>query len=335
MNRIERAQHLLKNKGLDMYVSQDLIEIEYIFGVKVSAGCMLITPKKVQLFVDHRYIETLKKKKGLDVSLGKPNLSGTVGFDGARTVYNDAVQFKQKGVKLISAPIISKTREVKDSKELKIIKKAADLVKEAMVFAINSLQLEMTEIDLKQTIEMFYQNAGAECSFEPIIAFGNNSAYPHHHSSSRKLKVGDIVLIDMGAKVKGYCSDMTRTFMYKKSKKKVEEMYQRVVLAHDAAVLKIASGTSVGDLDKEARKSLGELEQYFVHSLGHGIGIEVHESPFLKKGSKDSLQSGMVITIEPGVYDPSWGGIRHENMFVVQDKKYQNLTEISLPFVID
>lgn len=335
MDRVKRAQHLLISEGLDMYVSYDPIEIKYIFDVEVSTGCLLITPEKAQIFVDSRYIEALKKVKGLSVELGKPNLKGKVGFDGSRTTYDQAMHIKKTGATLKNMALISKIRQIKDSSELKKIEHVANLVQEAMVYAVNNLCVGMQEVELKEKLENFYQSAGAECSFEIIVAFGKNTAFIHHHSTQKTLALGDLVMIDMGAKFNGYCSDMTRTFLYKKKNSKIEKMYEKVVLAHDAAASILKPSVEIGEADKQARVSLGELEKYFTHSLGHGIGIEVHEEPFLKKGNKETFHPSMVVTIEPGVYDPLWGGIRYENMFAVNENGAQNLTPLALPFIID
>jgi len=206
------------------------------------------------------------------------------------------------------------------------------VVSEAVPRVIAELTLEITERQLSLRLrEAILQAGGDDVSFEPIVAFGENSARAHAVPTERRLAQGDIVLIDAGAQVDGYCSDMTRTVVFGELTNKFIEIYQTVRRAQQAAMAAIIPGAQAAEVDAQAREVIDSspYEGSFGHSLGHGVGLEVHEDPRLGKNSKDVLKAGQVVTAEPGIYLPGWGGVRLEELVLVTQQGAEPLTQAS------
>lgn len=198
---------------------------------------------------------------------------------------------------------------------------------------LKKLKVGVSEKEIVFEIEYFLKKNGAEISFPPIVAFGKNSSIPHHQSGETKLKREDFVLLDLGAKVESYCSDMTRTIIFGKASEKQKKIYRTVLETQKRAVdfiniqIKLGKQVRAKEVDKVAReyiKSKGYLD--IPHSLGHGIGLEVHEHPSLSPKSKDILKNGMVFSIEPGIYIAGFGGVRIEDLFVLEKDKIRQIT---------
>ena len=222
---------------------------------------------------------------------------------------------------------IEELRLYKDKEEIKNLKKSQEINEETLRRAKKLFKNGVTELELAWQIKVIGHELGAEdISFEPIIAFGPNSATPHHQNTNKKLKIGDVVLVDMGMKYKGYCSDMTRTFFTQKPTSEQTNVYQKVLTAQLEAIKALKAGVKCATLDKIARKSMGQDSEHFGHSLGHGIGLDVHEAPNLSSRSKDTLKENMIVTVEPGIYLPGHFGVRIEDMGRVTKSGYENFT---------
>jgi Xaa-Pro aminopeptidase len=224
-------------------------------------------------------------------------------------------------------------RSIKNARELFCIRRAVRIAEEILV-EIKQLCLRRgrskpapTERDLVLEIHKRALLRGCEeLAFSPIVAFGRNSGIPHHQSSSRRrLKKGDMVLIDMGVKYRGYCSDITRTFFTAPPPAKQVEVYNRVLSAQTSAIALIKNGVKASEAYQAAVVELGGLAPHITHGLGHGVGLEIHEHPNLKPKSPDILRTGQVITVEPGLYF-NWGGVRIEDMVVVEKNSCAMLT---------
>ena len=229
---------------------------------------------------------------------------------------------------------VASLRSVKSKEELKAIKKAVEIAEEAMRRASNCLEKGITEEEVASEIERVFRLNHADRSFNTIVAFGENAAYPHAKPGSRELKEGDLVIIDLGAKIYGYCSDITRTFICGKASEKQLKIFNAVLEAQRVAIESIKSGKKAAEVDKAARETLKQhgLVTYFNHGLGHGVGLEIHESPTLNPASKDTLLSGMVVTVEPGVYLEGYGGVRIEDMILVAEGGCEILTSFERSF---
>jgi Xaa-Pro dipeptidase len=212
-------------------------------------------------------------------------------------------------------------RSIKDDEELDRIRRAGEITATAIKMAMEKLDNNVNEKQIAGIIDMTMKTVGAEdYAFPSIVAFGENTAYPHHIPTDRYLKEGDVVLFDVGAKYKGYCFDSTRTYVFNNEAKKI---YEIVLQAQLEAIDYVKDGVYASEVDGVARKVIEKAGygKYFIHSTGHGVGIEIHESPTISMNSKDILRENMVITIEPGIYLKGRFGVRIEDTLIVTKNK--------------
>ena len=225
---------------------------------------------------------------------------------------------------------VRELRKVKDDKEIELIRAAADLASIGMKVAYETLAPGWKEKDLAAEIEYAMRKQGSDgTSFETSVASATSSAYPHGGCSDRKIREGDLVVIDLGAKYKFYCSDITRTLVTGKLSEKQMKLYQIVQKAYEKAYDAIKPGVKGCEVDGAGRKAIEDAGygEFFVHGLGHGVGLEIHEPPTLSMSSKDVLAAGNVVTDEPGIYLIGYGGIRVEDTILVTKTGAEKLTE--------
>ena len=319
----------------------DRLTRKYLIGVDVAEGYLIIG-KEVCCFTDARYFSGVKTTLS-DVGVKPYLLEGlttienylkSVGItklfvDFDKTTVSEFERYKQFGFPILDCSIhLKKVRAVKDDEELEFIKRAADIAEKAYHTAIKDVKLGVTEIQLKDRIEELMIKFGADgVAFETIVAFGSHAAVPHHVTGDTALENDTEILVDMGANYKGYLSDLTRTAFFGKPNSKFIEVYERVKEANEVAIDSITAGMTTRDADKIARDVLKkyDLSKYFTHSLGHGVGLEVHEFPLLSSRTDDELKEGMVFTIEPGVYMDGELGIRIEDTVVIKNGKVERL----------
>ncbi len=315
------------------------IDIFYLTGCEVSLGRVLVGWEDAKLFVDGRYFQVCSQKSAIPVGHLTPEdvkkfakKSGRIGFDSQTTSVEAAEKLEKlfpKRMTAISAPL-KKIRAIKSEAELKILQRSADLNWKGFLHVKKKLKAGVTEKEMAWEYERFCRENGASAlAFEPIIAFGENTAMPHYHSGDRKLKKGDLVLIDIGVMIDHYDSDMTRVVPFGKIDPLLEKLIKVVRASHAAALKLCKPGRRLGDLDKAARAVMRKekLEKLYLHSLGHGVGLEIHEWPRLSVSGVDKdvvLEPGMVITIEPGLYMAGVGGVRHEDTIVITKTGYKN-----------
>ncbi len=333
--RIARFQAFLKKEKVEGCVIDNPIDLFYLTGLSLSLGRLVVVAKGATLFVDGRYFQMCQQSSPVKVEKSsqeglKKFLKGikTLGFDSAYTSVDNCDHLQKlfpKKLKKIRGPLKT-IRAIKDADEISALKKSADLLWKGFLYIRKILKEGITEEAVSKKFEVYCLNNGAAgVAFEPIIAFGEGSALPHHRAGTRCLKKGDIVLVDIGVIVDKYHSDMTRTFYYGKKNPQLVAMEKVVKRAHKAALKLCRPGTKVKNLDLAARQEMKKsgMEDLFVHSLGHGVGLEIHEFPRIRKEGDDQdvvLEAGMVITIEPGLYLPGVGGIRHEDTIVITPK---------------
>jgi Xaa-Pro aminopeptidase len=232
-----------------------------------------------------------------------------------------------EGISFVPASnIVRRLRAVKSQSEIEIIRSAVKIADEGVKRAMDFITPGIREYEVAAEAEYIMRKMGSSgTSFDTIVASGHRSAFPHASCSDRKLEKGDLVVIDLGVRYKNYCSDISRTRTVGTPTSKQEELFQTVLNAQQKAIELIRPGVNAKEIDEAAReliKSSG-YGKFFVHSFGHGIGIEVHEHPQISSSSKDTLESGMVLTAEPGVYIPNFGGCRIEDMVLVRDDGYE------------
>ena len=224
---------------------------------------------------------------------------------------------------------IRELRKVKDVKEIELMRKAAELTSEGMRVAYETVVPGMREYEVAAEIEYAMRKQGSYGTcFETIVASGLCSAFPHGGCSDREIREGDLVVVDVGATYKSYCSDMTRTLVAGKPSEKQKKIYQIVKTAQEKAFEAVKPNVKAKDVDGVARKIIGDAGygEYFVHGLGHGVGLEVHEPPTLSPDSTDTLEVGNVVTVEPGIYLVGYGGVRIEDTVLVQRNGAEKLT---------
>jgi Xaa-Pro aminopeptidase len=340
--------------GIDALVATHLPNIRYLCGFCGSAGVLLIDDNGATLFTDSRYtLQARQETSGVRVEIAKGGLLRAAGSvlkvrRGIRRVgYAPAsVTVAQKDALEKSAGrhigwiedggIVEKLRAVKDRDEVTRMRGAAKLISGVFEGLLGNIRVGMTELELAAEIEYaIKQHGGSGTSFETIVASGERSAWPHARPTEKMLGKGELVVLDQGAILSGYCSDMTRTVFLGRASAKVRRLYQAVLEAQEAGKRSVRPGVKAEDVDKAARAVLQRrgLDRYFTHSTGHGLGLEVHEMPRLGQGEKTILQEGMVLTVEPGVYVEGIGGIRIEDDVVVTARGAQELTTAPREFL--
>lgn len=327
--------------------AQDLRK--YLTGFSSSFGYVITDKNGTTFYTDSRYLEgAADYLKGTDINVKefKSTLEDLiknykeVAIPVGRTLYADYEKLKSLGLKIVdSLPSFTSAMSVKEDYELKYIEEACKITDKAFVDLLNRIKEGMTENDVAAELEYLMRAYGASgTSFDTIVGFGENSSIPHHETGMRKLKFGDIVLIDFGCKSGGYCSDCTRTLLFGDDKLHgdFKSAYDKVLEAHMVAKEKITSGITGREADALARDCLKKygLDKYFTHSLGHGIGINIHEFPRLSPKSEDVLVDGMVFSDEPGVYLEGRYGIRIEDSVTLADGKVRSLTDSDKKLII-
>ncbi len=314
--------------------------IRYVTGFVAENGLVVVDRTGTTLYTDKRYIEAAEKKyQGTDVTPAlysqakvMERLKGyqSVGISFAETSHAEYLAFEKEGLTLVNVDeAFERAMCVKNDEELAHIERACEIAEDAFNALLPQIKAGMTETQVAAILEYEMRSRGAEgFSFETIVAFGANAAVPHHVTGNTKLAFGDEILIDFGCKVEGYCSDITRTFLFGDDGKHEEfkRAYACVLTAHELAKEKIAAGMTGKQADAVAREYLtkegfGEL---FTHSLGHGIGLRVHESPYVSPKREQILENGMVFSDEPGVYEAGKYGIRIEDTVALKDGKIES-----------
>lgn len=355
LHRVEKLRKKLVEKQLDAIIVDSPYNRRYLSGFTGSAGTLVITQDEQYLLTDFRYriqskeqapsfsIIEYKTSAHVDVKQILANHKATrVAFEEDQWTYS---QFKG-WEKLLSSDIelvgisnmIEDIRMVKDADELKVIQEAALLADKTFAYILNYIEVGKSEKDIALEMETFMRKNGASgTSFETIVASGERSALPHGVASDRILKNNEFVKLDFGAYYQGYCSDMTRTvFLGQEPTEKHYEIYNTVLEAQLLALRQIKPGITGLQADAFARdhiasKGYGDL---FGHSTGHGIGLEIHEGPRLSKLSETVLTPGMVVTVEPGIYVPNFGGVRIEDDIVITDTGIQILTQSTKELIL-
>lgn len=324
--------------------------IRYLCGFTGSSGFLLVEPTEVTLFTDFRYREQAGVEIAEDVRLhivsdgtwdalaehlGAAAPGRRIGFESGRMSVAEHQRLAAACDSVIWEPtggLVEARRAVKDEAEIEAIAAAADLADVVLEGFLGEIRSGATELALAARLEYRLRDAGSgPLPFAPIVAFGERSALPHGAPSERSLAAGDLVLLDFGARVDGYCSDMTRVFSMGEAAAWQRDLHRAVLAACDAAIAATAAGTDCAAVDAAARGSLevAGLAEEFGHSTGHGVGLEVHEAPRLHRHESDVLEAGNVVTIEPGVYLPGQGGIRIEQVVVVEPDGGRVLTRSS------
>jgi Xaa-Pro aminopeptidase len=352
IKRLWKLRTSIAKKGLDALLLSQPENIHYLSGFTGSSGWLLISGQNTILATDFRYVEQAKGESpdfeiirtkgelcdwlpGLVADLGWHKLSfeaNFISYEGYHKL-SEAIKTKQVNLEFVpTTSIVEQLRSIKEPEELGFITKAVELADAAFEQAKAIIRPGITEKEAAWEIEKILRQEGSEgIPFEIIVASGPNSALPHARPTEKTICSGEPVLIDMGARISGYCSDFSRTLFLGKADKTFQEIYNIALKAQTTAIERIESGMDASQADRLAR-SVVEQAGYgdsFGHGLGHGVGLAVHEFPMLGPSSSDSLADGMVFTIEPGIYFAGQGGVRIEDMVVLENGKARVLTKAS------
>jgi Xaa-Pro aminopeptidase len=347
--RQERLRELLAARKLPLLVISNPINIFYLTGFRGSAGAALFGESDAILWVDPRYtlqaqeqaagVEVIEEKgsllHGVGQWLGKSRRK-LAGYDDGHLTCAAFRQLKQivpRRPRLIAAGgLVEELRSIKDAGEIECIRQAGHLAASVFEEIRRQIRPGVSESDLAAEIEYRMRLQGAEgAAFETIVASGPRAAWPHARASSKLLKKSELVIFDLGAILRGYAADMTRTVFLGEPGRRVRSLYNAVLEAQQRAVEAALAGKPSQSVDAAARRVLGQrgLARYFTHSTGHGVGLEVHEKPRVARRVADRLEAGCVITVEPGVYLQGLGGIRIEDTVLVSDQGPEVLTPAS------
>ncbi len=334
---ITNGRKILELSGVEAVYTTCGYQMRYITGFDAENGAVVVDKNGTTLYTDSRYIEAAEKLfQGTEVT---PTLWGgktlkdvlspyqTVGISFEETSHADYLKLQELGVNLVDIDeAFKKAMSVKNEWELSCIQKACEIAEDAFNALLPDIKEGMTESEVAALLEYKMRQFGAQgLAFATIVAFGAHAAVPHHETGLTKLKFGDEILIDFGCRVNGYCSDITRTFLFGDDGKHEEfkKAYACVLKAHELAKEKIVAGMTGKEADAVAREYLKECGygELFTHSLGHGIGLNVHEFPGVSPRATACLENGMVFSDEPGVYKAGEYGIRIEDTVTLKDGK--------------
>ena len=344
--RRERLLPTLEDVRANAFLVTALPNVRYLSGYTGSNGMLAVTRDRAVLFTDPRYALQAAEESDCDVKVVTGRLAHeaakwmtrarlrTVAVEANRidfATYRTIQESRNLRMKL-SEGAIEKVRMVKSAAEIAAIKTSVDVNSAALDQALRRFRSTMTEVDLAAEIEYRMRRLGADgTAFETIVASGPRSAFPHARPTGDRIRFHQLVLVDMGASIAGYSSDMTRTYAVGRPNAKMRRTYRAVLESQLRAIDTIRPGVTADSVDRAARDTLRQfgLEKAFIHSVGHGLGLEIHEPPRLGRKEKTKLESGMVITVEPGAYLEGWGGIRIEDTVLVTARGCEVLTPTS------
>lgn len=346
LKRVERARQLISESGLEALIVTGLNNIRYLSGFTGSAGVVLVSGGRALLCTDSRYVtqaaeeayafEVVKIEKTWPEKLAEtvPELRGMrVGFESEHVTYH---QFQLMAEVLAAAELepvkglVEGLRAVKEEPEIDKIRRAVRLVDEAFAEILDYIEAGRSECEIALELEFHLRSRGAErMAFDTIVASGARAALPHGAASGKRLEHGDLVVLDFGAVCDGYCSDFSRTVLVGGTPESwQEEIFEVVLEAQTAGISAVRAGVPAPDVDRSVREVVAGrgYGDYFGHGSGHGLGLYVHEPPRLDRFSTDTLEAGMVVTVEPGIYLPGRGGVRIEDVVVVREHGAEVLT---------
>ena len=348
--RVEKLRSHLREKDIDAILVSSPENRRYLSGFTGSAGYLLISEDDAVLATDFRYVEQAGRQapdfrvERISGALGWfPELASKlaverVGFESQAMTVAALSSFKRAiddadgsvGPELVPvAGTVEKLRAFKDDRELALLTKAVEIADEALEQMASTISAGVTEKEVAWELEKAMRERDAEAiAFDIIVGAGPNGALPHHRAGEKVIEAGEAVVIDMGATYRGYCSDLTRTIVVGEPDETFREVYSIVLRAQLAAEEQVAAGMTGKAADAIARDIITEAGygDAFGHSLGHGVGLAVHEYPTLSQRGEDILEDGMVFTIEPGIYLSGWGGVRIEDMAVMENGRPRVIT---------
>lgn len=352
MSALEKLRLKMSQVPVDAFMVSNPNNWRFISGFTGDAGVLLISGTDAIIFTDSRYteqaeqeapgyqvIKTVVEKDVIKETADRLGLK-TIAFEKDYVTYARWEKLKERfsGQELIGVSgWVEELRAVKSEQEIEFIAKAQSIADEAFSRLLPLIKPGVTEIDLALELESTMRKLGSEgVAFPFIVVSGVRSSLPHGVPTRKQLEPGDFVTLDFGARCNGYCSDMTRTVVVGHASDKHKEIYDVVLRAQLAALEVIRPGIPAREVDLAGRRVIEEAGygEYFGHGIGHGVGLNVHEKPAVGKTSEDMLEPGMVITVEPGIYIPGFGGVRIEDLVVVTEDGKKNLTSSQKQLIV-
>jgi Xaa-Pro aminopeptidase len=331
-DRLRRMKQVLQERGIDGFLVTHLPSVRYLSGFSGSNGLCLVGSEASYFLTDFRYEEQSHEEvKGLRIAIAKDSLlkelekrkllrgMRRVGLEGNYLPLSEYQKLKKAHPRLrfvALADVVEGISAVKDEEEIALIKKAVRISDKVFDEVVKSIRPGVRELEISAEISFLHKTHGAERdAFETIVASGPRGALPHGIASVKRIRKGEFVTLDFGCVYHGYCCDITRTVSVGKARRKLREIYQVVSEAQTEAIEAVKPGVSAKSLDAVARRYIARngFGRFFRHSLGHGIGLQIHEPPRISPQSSYRLRDGNVVTIEPGIYLPGIGGVRIED----------------------
>lgn len=346
MTNLDRLRARMAEESVDALLLSEMTNVGWATGFKGSSGWAIVLPNGGRFVTDSRYTLAAQEEVTVlpSVTFASP-VTGSqflkqqmdelglkrIGFESQFVTYATFQEWTKAFAPIELVPVkdlAGPIRMVKTADEIEAIKRACRLTDACFDHVRRMIQPGVTEFDIGLEIEFYFRRNGAELAFAPAVVSGERSARPHGKPSERKLQRGDFVTLDFGAKVDGYCADMTRTMVVEEASDRHREIYNQVLEAQLASIAAMKPGVAAKDVDGRAREILGEkdLAKFFGHGLGHGLGRVVHDGGRMAVTSTDVLAKGQVWTVEPGVYIEGFGGVRIEDDVVVTDSGVEVLT---------
>lgn len=349
MSRIEGVRRRMLEAGCDAFVSFAAPTNQYVAGFRGTTSAIVLTQTEAQFLCDFRYIEQAEAM--VDKAFSIEQMGGSLltrvgerldqlGVRAAAFEPSYVTVAELRALRKASScefkdvdDIVHAGRRIKDAREVEAIRSAQALAESVLADVTAQLRVGQSEQEVAALLEYGFRQRGASGpSFESIVLFGSRTSLPHGQPGAARLREHDVILLDFGCRLQGYCSDLTRTYAFGSlSDLWFEEIYRLTLAAQRNALESIKPGVRGRDVDAVARAIIDEggHGKHFGHGLGHGVGIEIHEGPRLNMESETVLEPGMVVTVEPGIYLPGQGGVRIEDLVVVTESGYENLTTAS------
>ncbi|MEA4900473.1 Xaa-Pro peptidase family protein [Desulfitobacterium sp.] len=350
MSRLERIRLKMQEAKLDAFIIASPENRRYMSGFTGTSAMLFITLEKACLLTDFRYIQQATEQAPNFQVVRISNMynslaelgqkAARVGFEEEFTTYADYLNLKEAlpQAELVSqSKILEELRAIKDTEELAKIRQAVKIADDAFAHILQFVERGQTEAEISLELEFAMRRNGASGgSFDFIAASGIRSSMPHGVATTKTIEQGDFLTMDFGAIYQGYCSDITRTICFGEPTEKQQEIYEIVLKAQKAGIAALKPGIPGREVDAVARGIIADAGygDFFGHGLGHSVGLAIHENPNLNLREERILQPGMVITIEPGIYIPDWGGVRIEDMAVVTENGCEVLTQAPKEFII-
>ena len=346
--RIERLRARLPELGAPSLLVTAAVNVRYLTGFQSSNAAVLVDAEHARLVTDGRYVDAARAVAGVELVQADRELpvflreslrklaAGPVAFEADQVSFAAHRTLAAGGVELVPTQgAVERLRAVKDDGELDALRRSAALLSQAFELLGRERLVGRTEAEVAWWLERTLRELGAEAlSFDTIVAGGPNAARPHHHPGGRAIGPDETVVVDAGCVVDGYCSDCTRTFATGELPAELARAYETCLEAQIASLDALRAGVPCRDVDAVARGLLVDAGYEVMHNLGHAVGLEIHEEPRLARTSKDTVETGNVLTVEPGIYLSGLGGMRIEDLVVVGADGVEILTPVTKSLVV-